>query len=187
MEKTVCPWCHTEIVWDEEFGPEETCPHCNNELSGYRTVSLGRDDLDDELEDDLEDDLEVEEDTQQQANNAEDLWGPTDEDSSVPIINTLEQFRDDYDLRGYEKSTSDILATQEEAPECPQCHELMLLTGTQVVTSFQPVVPSTLGVPLLTAPFSLNLYVCPACFHAQHSLAHVDRIQLIRNLTIQHK
>lgn len=40
MEPTICPWCDTEIVWDEEIGPEEECPHCNNELKGYRTLQL---------------------------------------------------------------------------------------------------------------------------------------------------
>ena len=37
----MCPWCATEIIWDEELGPEPNCPHCENELGGYRTLSLG--------------------------------------------------------------------------------------------------------------------------------------------------
>ncbi|MDF2658778.1 MAG: hypothetical protein K0Q94_1569 [Paenibacillus sp.] len=43
----VCPWCQTEIVWDEEIGPEETCPHCFNEINDYRSlhVKLDGDDL----------------------------------------------------------------------------------------------------------------------------------------------
>lgn len=36
----VCPWCQSEIVWDEEFGPEKTCPHCYNELTDYRTLAV---------------------------------------------------------------------------------------------------------------------------------------------------
>ncbi|WP_018756211.1 hypothetical protein [Paenibacillus terrigena] len=40
MEPVICPWCDTEIVWDEEIGPEEECPHCNNELKGYRTLQV---------------------------------------------------------------------------------------------------------------------------------------------------
>ncbi|EXX88342.1 hypothetical protein CH50_03625, partial [Paenibacillus darwinianus] len=42
-EHTVCPWCDTEIVWDEELGPEEYCPHCENDLKAYRTVSFSID------------------------------------------------------------------------------------------------------------------------------------------------
>ncbi|OKP71894.1 hypothetical protein A3842_23075 [Paenibacillus sp. P3E] len=177
METTVCPWCHTEIVWDEEFGPEDTCPHCNNELSGYRTVTLGVDDLEDE--DEPEEAVEPEpEDV-----SDEDLWDDSDKDGVVPIFNTLVQFGDDYDLKRYESSVSAILAAQLEAPECPQCHELMLLSGTQNVEGFEPSSPEALGGPVLKPPFSLNLFVCPSCFHVQHSLAQEDRIQLVRNLS----
>ncbi|CAH0117869.1 MULTISPECIES: hypothetical protein [unclassified Paenibacillus] len=45
---TICPWCQTEIVWDEELGPEEECPHCNNELTGYRTLQIQIDENADE-------------------------------------------------------------------------------------------------------------------------------------------
>jgi hypothetical protein len=38
--QTICPWCDAEIVWDEEIGPEEMCPHCFNDLGNYRSVSL---------------------------------------------------------------------------------------------------------------------------------------------------
>lgn len=54
METTICPWCQTEIVWDEELGPEEECPYCHNELKGYRTLSItlgGEDEFEDEYED----------------------------------------------------------------------------------------------------------------------------------------
>ncbi|GAA3402607.1 hypothetical protein ACFFNY_04715 [Paenibacillus hodogayensis] len=37
---TVCPWCQTEIVWDEEIGPEDSCPHCFNELNDYRSLRV---------------------------------------------------------------------------------------------------------------------------------------------------
>lgn len=42
-QSQVCPWCQTEIVWDEDLGPETTCPHCYNELTEYRTVHVRRD------------------------------------------------------------------------------------------------------------------------------------------------
>lgn len=175
MDTTVCPWCHTEIVWDEEFGPEENCPHCNNELSGYRTVTIGAEDLEDELE--------VVDAPKQEVVNDDDLWGDVDKDSVVPIFNTLDQFGDEYDLSQYESNTSTLLAEQEEAPECTQCHELLLLAGKQLITSFESSSPTTLGGPVLTPPFSLNMYVCPSCFNVQHSLAQEDRIQLVRNLS----
>lgn len=175
METTVCPWCHTEIVWDEEFGPEENCPHCNNELSGYRTVTVGIDGIEEEEV--------VEEPEQEVVNDDEDLWGDADKDSVVPIYNALNQFGEDYDLKKYEESVSAILALQEEAPECTQCHELTILAGNQPITSFEPSAPATLGRPVLTAPFSLHVYVCPSCFHVQHSLAQEDRIQLVKNLS----
>ncbi|KGE18594.1 hypothetical protein PWYN_03850 [Paenibacillus wynnii] len=176
METNVCPWCDTEIVWDEEFGPEDTCPHCNNELKGYRTVSLNSNVLEDELEEEAE---------PEEVSNEDDLWGAVDTDSIVPIFNTLDQFRDDHDLSRYEANVSAILAEQEEAPECPQCHELMLLAGTQSLTDFTPSSPSALGAPVMKSPFSLNVYICPSCFHVHQSLAPEDRIQLVRNLSIQ--
>jgi ribosomal protein L37AE/L43A len=176
METTVCPWCHTEIVWDEEFGPEENCPHCNNELNGYRTVTVGIDGIEEEEE-------KVVEEPKQEVINDDDLWGDVDKDSVVPIYNTLNQFGDDYDLNKYEERVSGILAIQEEAPECTQCHELTILAGKQLVSNFEPSAPATLGGPVLTSPFSLNVYVCPSCFHVQHSLAQEDRIQLVRNLS----
>ncbi|WP_054939661.1 hypothetical protein [Paenibacillus ihuae] len=182
METTVCPWCHTEIVWDEEFGPEDTCPHCNNELSGYRTITVGVDDLEDE---ELEEDVpEVSEEDEISDDN---LWDDDDKESVVPIFNTLDQFGDDYDLKQYEQSVAAILAAQLEAPECPQCHELLVLSGTQKVTSFEPSSPEALGGPVLKAPFSLNLYVCPSCFHVQQSLAQEDRAGFVRNLSNSNK
>lgn len=39
-DRQICPWCQTEIVWDEEIGPEETCPYCLNELGEYRTLQI---------------------------------------------------------------------------------------------------------------------------------------------------
>lgn len=183
METTVCPWCHTEIVWDEEFGPEENCPHCNNELSGYRTVRLGVDNLEDEEEEEPAPQRPATA-PQEQAADDNDLWDDNDKDSVVPIFNTLDQFSEEYDMAAYAQNSSTLLALQEEAPECPQCHELMLLAGKQVVSAFEPSTSELLGGgPVLKAPFSLNVYVCPSCFHVQHNLAQQDRVQLVRNVT----
>jgi len=51
-DSTVCPWCQTEIVWDEEIGPEEFCPNCFNELSDYRSLHVRLDGDELELTDD---------------------------------------------------------------------------------------------------------------------------------------
>jgi hypothetical protein len=60
----------------------------------------------------------------------------------------------------------------------------MLHSGTQQVSGFTPATPEALGGgAVLKPPFSLNLFVCPSCFHVQHSLAQEDRIQLVRNLS----
>jgi Zn finger protein HypA/HybF involved in hydrogenase expression len=40
MTQQVCPWCQMEITWDEDLGPETSCPHCYNELSEYRTMTI---------------------------------------------------------------------------------------------------------------------------------------------------
>ncbi|WP_151735309.1 hypothetical protein [Paenibacillus tengchongensis] len=181
MDTTVCPWCHTEIVWDEEFGPEETCPHCNNELTGYRTITVGPEDLGDEDIEDADDDAD-----EHEAEDAGDdkLWDDEDKEAVVPIFNTVTQFGDDYDPAAYELNVATVLAAQLEAPECPQCHELMVMSGKQPVPSFEPAAPEALnGQLVLEAPFALNLYVCPSCFHVQHSLGQEDRIRFVRNLS----
>lgn len=175
METTICPWCHTEIVWDEEIGPEEYCPHCNNELSAYRTVSISRDDLDDDLE-------EEEDDEHEHDHDHNSLWGEDEQEGVVPVYNQLEAFRDQYDLERYDTTASAILDEQAEVPECPQCHEYMLLAGTVEPQGFQPSAPNVLGAPVLDAPFKLNMYVCPSCFQVQHTLSEKDREQWVRNI-----
>lgn len=74
METTVCPWCQTEIVWDEELGPEEECPYCHNELKGYRTLNI---DIGDEEQDEAEDDIyDVDHaNDDKQTTDLSDLWG----------------------------------------------------------------------------------------------------------------
>ncbi|RAP77353.1 hypothetical protein [Paenibacillus montanisoli] len=164
-EPTICPWCQTEIVWDEEIGPESHCPHCENELSNYRTVQFGS-----ELDDEEMDEEEELEDV--------DSWTDTGRDLS--------------DLRPYnrdqlalEETMARILDEQLEAPECPTCREFMMEAGTQIVTQeqFQPRTPEALGEPVVSAPFQLQLYVCPSCFHAQNRLSVKDQERLVRLLT----
>lgn len=74
METTICPWCHTEIVWDEELGPEEECPYCHNELKGYRTLNINiGDEENDEAEDEIYDVDDVKD--EEQTTDLSDLWG----------------------------------------------------------------------------------------------------------------
>lgn len=146
----LCPWCQTEIVWDPEIGPEETCPHCLNELGEYRSVNVNitqtghqimLDDEDDD-EDDYEDDFDI----------------------------------SDF----YDEGVQRLLDNQEEAPECPSCHSFMLLAGSQKAPAdFVPFVHDELGAPLLSPAFSVHIYVCPSCFKTEQQLSESDRLAMI--------
>lgn len=174
LETQLCPWCHTEIVWDEEIGPEKHCPHCGNELTGYRTVQLGID----------TDEDEGEEEGEEADDNA--MWEDDDEEASRGA-----EGRDLTDLSSYDRRqlvldrvTERIIDDQLEAPECPSCRQFMLEAGTQIVTGpqFRERVPAALGVPLLSPPLELVLYVCPACFHTESRLGAADQQRLQRLL-----
>ncbi|MCR8644912.1 hypothetical protein NV379_19850 [Paenibacillus sp. N1-5-1-14] len=163
-EQTFCPWCQTEIVWDPEIGPEEECPHCFNELSEYRSLSIDVDGSDNEGEHD-------EEATTAPSNlplSNEDLWddAPAGDDAYRDMVNQC-------------------MDTQLEAPDCAACRELMLFAGTQNVKNkhFTPIVPQALGVPFLTGPFEYHVYVCPSCFRVEHLLSDHDRKTMIERLT----
>lgn len=172
METTICPWCQTEIVWDEELGPEEECPYCHNELKGYRTlnISLGS-------EEELEEDEPEEEDHF-------DLWEEDDE-RHLNAIRRVEAFAaDGGDLLAYESGVEKILDQQDEVPECPHCREYMMLAGTQTLADeFKSILPAGVKSPLLQAKAKLNVYVCTACFHVSRFLAEDDRNSLIRSVS----
>ncbi|WP_025680888.1 hypothetical protein [Paenibacillus massiliensis] len=174
MEATVCPWCHTEIVWDEEIGPEKECPYCHNELDGYRTISVHLD----------EDEGAEEQEAVTEA--ADDDLGWDEEGMyNVPVPHTLQRLQEEgTDLGAYQDRVQQALDGQEEVPECPQCREYMLLTGTQEVTAdtFKPAIPALLGKPVMQPPFHMNVYVCTSCFHIQHALAENDRVRMIKHL-----
>lgn len=155
----VCPWCQTEIVWDPEIGPEETCPHCFNELGEYRSIRLeigksGQKDGRDE-------DYEEEEDE-------EDYF---DEDLETDSLDA------------YEEGAQRVLDTQEEAPECPSCRSFMLLAGTQsAAPSFVPFVHETVKEPIVKADYSAQVYVCPSCFRVETILSEKDRLSMMELL-----
>ncbi|MNW39409.1 hypothetical protein D3C74_164990 [compost metagenome] len=195
MDTTICPWCQTEIVWDEELGPEEECPHCHNELKGYRTLNINIGASEDELEDD--DDYSPDHDDHHNHEHHDHehdhdilhgLWGE-DEGGHLGAIKRVEAFTEaGGDLLAYESGVEEILDGQEEVPECPHCREYMLYAGTQSVgEDFAPVVPEGLSKALLKTNAKFNVYVCSACFSVSRFLSEDDRISLIRNISDNEK
>lgn len=157
-DEVICPWCHTEIVWDPEIGPEDECPHCLNDLGDYRSI-----------------DLKIKQ-TGQPLVFGEDTG---DEDD----------FTDNWDdsddsIDSYGETVQKLTDEQEEAPECSNCHEFMLLAGAELQdkNTYIPHVPKLLNVPFLKAPFTLQVYVCPSCFKVEKFLADADRITLVERL-----
>ncbi|KKO52936.1 hypothetical protein [Paenibacillus sp. DMB20] len=182
MEPTVCPWCQTEIVWDEEIGPEENCPHCDNELKGYRTLNIELEGENGELDNE---EHAPEEDDEYESGDIlnKPFWGIGD--GTVPAIRVLDKYGDDHDLMAYEESVESVLDDQDETPECFHCREYMMLAGTQKVSgeAFEPALPASLQAPLLKPPFHLNVYICSGCFQVQYTLSEDDRLRLIKGLT----
>ncbi|MHA0856630.1 hypothetical protein [Paenibacillus sp. CMAA1364] len=180
METTVCPWCQTEIVWDEEIGQEEECPHCQNELNAYRTLNIGLEDEEDEIE--VQDDKSSHTSSVEQTDNS--LWEP-DMMSVTPAFRTIDKYEGSHDLTQYEKNTQNVLDQQAEVPECPQCHEYMLLTGQQQITGNgwkATALPITKG-KVLQPPFAIDMYVCTGCFHVQTTLSEEDRLRFVEELS----
>lgn len=178
-EQVICPWCATEISWDEEIGPEENCPHCENELNGYRTMQFG-----------IGEDEELFEDEDVQVKAEE--WSEEDEEEDT-LDNKHKQWLEQGEgyrntngaLLAIEGSLQNIFDDQEEVPECPSCREYMLEAGIQKISeqNFVSTIAPSLGGPILPAPFELKWYVCPACFNTTSVLSNKDRDVLINRLT----
>ncbi|OMF35972.1 hypothetical protein BK133_09815 [Paenibacillus sp. FSL H8-0548] len=198
-EHLICPWCLTEIVWDEEIGPESHCPHCDNELSAYRTIELGYDE--EEVEED-EHERSVQalkiNDAHRAAKQAsgEEEEEPEEEeeeeedDSDDPNHKRWLEEGDGYrraDTARFavEETVQRILDDQDEVPECPVCREYMIEAGVQVMNDphFESRIAPSLGEAVVATPFQLTLYVCPACYHTSSMLSHGDREQMIKRLT----
>jgi hypothetical protein len=173
-EHVICPWCLTEIVWDEELGPEELCPHCGSELSNYRTVQLGMGS--DEQQDDLEEEYEEESlDEEDDERTDHKRW-----------LEQGEGYRSGNIARfAVESTVQRIVDDQEEAPECPACREYMIKAGIQTIgdQQFTPAVAPAIDGPVLTAPFQVEMYVCPTCFHTSSLLSRQDREKMLERLT----
>lgn len=162
-EQTICPWCDTEIVWDEEIGPEKHCPHCENELSGYRTMQIGIDSEEDDIEEDWE-----EKDSRQ----ADDHNDDSNEGFRQMNVSWL----------AAEETIRQITDSQDEAPECPSCREYMLEAGKQTVT-LQPTVHAATGKPVIQSPFETVTYICPSCFQTSTVLGQEARDRMLSLLT----
>lgn len=155
----VCHWCQSEIVWDPEIGPEDTCPHCFNELGDYRSVSLDR--LMDSDEDEDAEEVSA-------RGQRDDFYDEDEQGSKDP----------------FEQAVQAIVDRQDEAPECSNCREFMLLAGEQEVSKneFVAAVPAILGKPFMNPTFKVNVYVCPSCFKVDQLLSDDDRLKLVQRL-----
>jgi hypothetical protein len=174
-EQQICPWCQMEIIWDPEFGPEEECPHCLNELKGYRSLPLNEA-IEHETDLDMDDeDTESDEEIAKAAVMDKDF----EEDDTDDYEANLEEIKAK-DI--YHEGVMQCLDTQLEVPECFRCQELMLLAGVQTVDSsrFVPEIPVSLGQPFVPQSFKLQLYVCPSCFTTESMLSHEDRELMIK-------
>lgn len=168
QDKQVCQWCLSEIIWDEEIGPETHCPHCDNELGGYRSVKIG-------LGDDSASRTEEPED--------EEDW-PDDEEELSERYNEDEGFRGgNRSMLAAEGVIQRIIDEQLEAPECPACREYMMEAGVQTIdVGFRPTESTAIGIPVVPNPFRIVWYVCPSCYHTASFLSQNDREEMLNRL-----
>lgn len=176
QSRQICPWCNTEIVWDPEIGPENECPHCFNELGAYRTIKL-------KLK--SGEPLSLDEEDEEEADRAHDADGfdlPHLGEAGDELLDDYDddaaEYRDEYDIK-----VEQCIDFQEEAPECGSCRELMLLAGHRTVSGdFAPVAPKPLGRAFLTAPYKVDVYVCPSCFRTGEFLSQEIRLRMMNIL-----
>lgn len=171
MAVQLCPWCQSEIPVEEGQEPDKYCPVCDNEIDGYRTLRV---------------DIGGSEDDED-----EDRRFADDEDEDVAAFDE-EEWNDALSFREsgpdgliVEETAERLLDEQEHVPECPSCREYMLEAGEMNVAPerFRARVSPSLAGAMLDAPFSLTLYVCPACFTTQTLLSESGREQLIKRLS----
>lgn len=161
--QTVCPWCESNIIWDEEIGPEKHCPHCDNELSGYRTLEL-----DSKLDD--EDD-----DPSYEGEQGDNDW----EDDEQSILRSTREIAANSQIQS-------LLDGQFEMPECTNCREYMLEVGEQTIGQqgeFTAVTAPKSGLPIVTTPMKVTWYVCPSCHRTDSYLSIHDRKQMLDSLS----
>jgi len=167
MSVVICPWCQSEIPQEEGHEPDKFCPVCDNELDGYRTLTLSLGE--EEEESDFED-----EDAPVISIDDEDL-GWMDE----------EALESSEELERFEETLEQLLNDQDLVPECPLCREYMVETGERVIPAeeFRPRVHEAVGEALVDAPIKLAMYVCPSCFTVQSFLGDGHRQRMVRRLS----
>lgn len=174
----VCPWCQTEIVWDPELGPEETCPHCLNELKGYRSLKLRLSQTDGELSLDADDD----EDNGHHGHHHHNHDHEHDHDEEVlEVDDLLDDYTVDPEPDDYAEQVIACMDLQEYAPECTNCHELMLHAGVRTITAgFAPKIPAALGESFIGSSYEMDVFVCPSCFKVDEYLTKEAKEKMIR-------
>jgi hypothetical protein len=164
----ICPWCDTEIIWDEEIGPEEVCPHCLIELTDYRKldIELGRGGSE-EFDTDLDDEDEFDPDSE-----LEDEWEhEEDPEASAAVM-------------AYEEAIDRQLGAQDEQLECFHCQEPMIAAGHRHVgEGFESIAIAGTGTPIMPGPFRVKLFVCPACFRTEQLLDDEERAAWMERLS----
>lgn len=154
----ICPWCDHEIVWDPEFGPDEVCPNCENELSGFRSIQVS-----------------LEPDETKHA----DIFSS----DRVPAgkATHLEELAEH---NRYLEQVQKLTDQQLEAPECPTCYQFMLHAGVESVqlNHIEFARSPFTGKPLLPAKIDLAIYVCPSCFKVEKYLSASTRQAWIRQI-----
>ncbi|MFF2888934.1 hypothetical protein [Paenibacillus sp. NPDC057967] len=171
QESQVCQWCLSEIIWDEEVGPETHCPHCENELSAYRSVQVGL--ARDEEQGNSEDDSDEED------------WQDEEDEPDTSWMNDENGFRGgNRSMLAAEGVIQRMIDEQLEVPECPACREYMLETGTQKVggEGYKPSENGAIGISVLPNPHTIHLYVCPSCYHTASFLSLRDREEMVSRL-----
>lgn len=160
--QTVCPWCESDIIWDEELGPEKYCPHCDNEISGYRTIEIDGDYADEEDDEEYSDDSEV---------------GEWEEETSI--------LRSTREIAANSRIQS-LLDEQFEMPECTNCREYMLEVGEQALSEQNQFVPITVkqtGKLLVPKTMKVTWYVCPSCYRTDSYISVHDRKHMLDALS----
>lgn len=163
---TVCPWCDTEIIWDEELGPEDECPYCNNSLRDYGTLQI---DLDPAEKPDKAHTAEDKHD-EHSHEDEERGWSNFQWEDDGILYDSPEAIK-------VQEGLDKLLHEQEEVPECPQCREYMVFVGKeQLKEHFTPHLIG--GEALLHAPVQLNVYTCMSCYQVSKFLDVQGRKQL---------
>jgi predicted RNA-binding Zn-ribbon protein involved in translation (DUF1610 family) len=163
QQTTICPWCQTEIAWDEDLGPEEQCPHCLNELSDYRSVSLFEDDGD-------------------QSGVAEHVQA---HEHTGPSLSDASSDDDLYAMSAYEVVSRQLLDRQEVLADCVTCGQEMIHIGQLAPSDIvkQPISTAEWKRPLLGGKIHLDAFLCPTCFRVETKLTDPARVEFVKQLS----